>query len=69
IVEGNKEVLLEILHELDHISFNTGADKKISISLKIDEDWDKLLTQAEINSLNRDIENHVRRRRRAGQVS
>lgn len=68
IVEGDKEVLLEILQELDHISFNAGADKKISISLKIDEGRDKLLTQAEINPLNRDIENHVRRKRRVGQV-
>jgi uncharacterized protein YqgV (UPF0045/DUF77 family) len=62
IVEGDKEVLLEILQELDHISFNTGADKKISISLKIDEGQDKPLAQAEISSLNGGMENHVRRR-------
>ena len=68
IVEGDKEVLLDILHELDHISSDTGADKKISISLKIDESRDNLPTQAEVNSLNRDIENHVRGRRRVGQI-
>ena len=68
IVEGDKEILLEVLHELDHILFNMGADKKFSISLKFDEGQDKPLTEAEINPLNRGIEDHVRRRRRVGQV-
>ncbi len=33
IIEGDKEILLEILHELDHISFGMGT-KQISISLR-----------------------------------
>lgn len=69
IMEGNKETLLEILHELDHNSFNTEANKKISISLIMDEGNDKLLTQAEIDSLNRDIEPYFRRKRRVGQAT
>lgn len=43
---GSKETLLEILHELDQISFSMGANN-ISISPKIDENHNKSLTQAQ----------------------
>lgn len=38
IIEGNKENILEVLHEVDHISYNTGA-KNIRISLDMDKNF------------------------------
>lgn len=36
IMEGDKETLLEILHEVDHALFNTGT-RNIEVSFKIHE--------------------------------
>jgi Uncharacterized conserved protein len=62
IIEGDKEILFDILHELEHISFNMGV-KNIKISLNIDGSRDRPptedepLSEAEIDYLSGDMQN------------
>jgi Uncharacterized conserved protein len=55
IIEGDKETLLEILEELGGTSLFSARAEKVSIIIRLDESFDKSLTQAEIEFLNGEI--------------
>lgn len=55
IIEGNKEALLEILDELDSTSLFSKRAEKVSIVIRLDESFDKSLTQTELEFINGEI--------------